>query len=168
MNIFTNVKNVTKHSNMDSLSHIIKEHTVVFLLAMKMWKKVKLTTCFHKFPKYESTNFLCQIICNTICFSQMLKTEKKTLFLNNKKIIFFFNWEILVKNSSISYSENSWNHVVNSIIVTCDKCGEQFLHRGALQQHMKKSCTKKNERERAVCDLCSPEQSFSSPNNLIR
>ena len=36
MNIFTNVKNVNKHSNMDSLSHIIKEHTVVFLLAMKM------------------------------------------------------------------------------------------------------------------------------------
>ena len=36
MNIFTNVKNVTRHSNMDSLSHIIKEHTVVFLLAMKM------------------------------------------------------------------------------------------------------------------------------------
>ena len=68
MNIFTNVKNATKHSNMDSLSHIIKEHTVVFLLAMKMWKKVKLMTCFHEFSQYETTNFFYQILYNTNLF----------------------------------------------------------------------------------------------------
>ena len=68
MNIFTNVKNATKHSNMDSLSHIIKEHTVVFLLAMKMWKKVKLMTCFHEFSQYETTNFFYQILDNTYLF----------------------------------------------------------------------------------------------------
>ena len=49
-------------------------------------------------------------------FSQMLKTEKKMPFLTNKTFVFFFNWEILVKKLVDSYLENSWKHVVNSII----------------------------------------------------
>ena len=36
-------------------------------------------------------------------------------FLTNKKFVFVFNWEILVKKFVDSYLENSWKHVVNSI-----------------------------------------------------
>ena len=35
--------------------------------------------------------------------------------MTNKKLVFFFNWEILVKKFVDSYSENSWKHVVNSL-----------------------------------------------------
>ena len=37
-------------------------------------------------------------------------------FLTIKKFLFFFNWEILLKYFLDSYSENSWKHVVSSII----------------------------------------------------
>ena len=52
-------------------------------------------------------------------FSQMPKTKKKIFlpFLTNRKFLFFSNWEILVKKFVVSYSKNSWKHVVSSIIV---------------------------------------------------
>ena len=37
-------------------------------------------------------------------------------FFTNKKIVFFFNWEMLVKEFVDSYLKNSWKHVVSSII----------------------------------------------------
>ena len=58
-----------------------------FLDLPKIWKswvqtlsKVKLTTCFHEFSEYESTNFSYQILCN-ICFdfSYALNWDKKCL-----------------------------------------------------------------------------------------
>ena len=55
---------------------------------------------FSEFSEYESTNF-------SFDFSQMLKTEKKPVFLTNNKFLFFFNIEILVKKFVNSYSENS-------------------------------------------------------------
>ena len=54
----------------------------------------------------------------------MLKTEKKMPFLTNKEFVFFFNWEILVKKFVDSYSENSWKHVVNSIIAMISQASE--------------------------------------------
>ena len=82
----------------------------VWNLRIKPWKsKVKLTTCFLEFSKYESTNYFYKMLCN-ICYD-LLKTEKIMPFLTNKEFVFFLNRETLVKNS---YSENSWKHV-NSI-----------------------------------------------------
>ena len=43
----------------------------------------------------------------------MVKTEKRVPFLTDKD--FFFNWEILVRKFVVSYSENSWKHVMNSL-----------------------------------------------------
>ena len=37
-------------------------------------------------------------------------------FLTNKKFLFFFNWEILLKYFLDSYSENSWKHVMSPSI----------------------------------------------------
>ena len=36
--------------------------------------------------------------------------------MTNKEFVFFFNWEILIKKCVDSDFENSWKHVVNSII----------------------------------------------------
>ena len=49
----------------------------------------------------------------------MPKTKKKIFlpFLTNRNFLFFSNWEILVKKFVVSYSKNSWKHVVSSIIV---------------------------------------------------
>ena len=66
--------------------------------------KVKLTTCFHEFSKYKSTNFFYQIL-DLVWFSQIIKTEEKMPFLTNKEFVFFFNWEILVKKFVDSYSK---------------------------------------------------------------
>ena len=80
---------------------------------------VKQTTCFHNFPEYESTNFFYQILCN-ICidFLTCSKLWKNVFFFyfTNKEFVFFFKWEILMKKLVDSYSENSWKHVVSSII----------------------------------------------------
>ena len=79
---------------------------------------IELTTCFHEFSEYKCTNFFHQILHNIIFyfFKYIRKTEKKQAFwTSNKKFIFFFNWEILVKKIIDYYSENSWKHVVSSI-----------------------------------------------------
>ena len=70
-------------------------------------RKVKLTTCFHEFSKYESTNFF-----YFFWFSQKPKTEKKYSFG------FLFqlrNIDWVKKKFVDSYSENSWKDVVISI-----------------------------------------------------
>ena len=63
---------------------------------------VKLMICFHNFFEYESTNFYQRLPSTKYLFwfSQILKTEKK-YFLTNKNFVFFFNWELLVKNWQI-------------------------------------------------------------------
>ena len=90
--------------------------TMIKLKSVKLWKMilsdnfcfilVKLTACFHEFSKYEFTNFLYKILCNT-CFDSFKcsKLRKKMPFLTNKELVFFFNWEILVKKFVDSYSE---------------------------------------------------------------
>ena len=50
-------------------------------------------------------------------FCQMFKNEQKLHFFTHKEFVFFFNWEILVAKFVDSYLENSWKHVMNSIIV---------------------------------------------------
>ena len=94
-----------------------------FLDLPKIWKswvqtlsKVKLTTCFHEFSEYESTNFSYQILCN-ICFdfSYALNWIRKKPCLTHKEFVFIFNWKILEKKFVDLYSENSWKHVVSSI-----------------------------------------------------
>ena len=80
---------------------------------------VKFTTYFHEYSKYESTNFFHQdqILCN-ICFDFLTcsKLRKKCLFCPIRVLLLFFNWEIWVKKFVDSHSENSWKHVVISII----------------------------------------------------
>ena len=70
--------------------------------------QVELTTCFYEFFNYESTNFF-HIMQYLFAFFQMFKTGKKCLFWT---IINFtaekYGWKI-------SYSENSWKHVVSLI-----------------------------------------------------
>ena len=44
------------------------------------------------------------------------------LLLNNKEFVFLINWEILMKKFVNSYSENSWKHVVSSILDHWSKC----------------------------------------------
>ena len=44
------------------------------------------------------------------------KVRKRMPFLTNKEFVPFFNWEILVTKFVDSYSENSWNHAVSSLI----------------------------------------------------
>ena len=96
---------------------------LIILMRQSLASQVKLTTCFHKFSEYESTNFFYQTLI-IICYG-LLKTEKKKHFLINKEFVFFFNWKVLVRKFVESYSKNSWKHVMNSLSV-CTVDGQRF------------------------------------------
>ena len=77
-----------------------------------------------------------QKIVRCICFDflQCSKLRKKMPFLTNKEFVFFFYWEILVTKFVDLYSENSWKHVVSSIIVKnlfliCERHLSETLHK---------------------------------------
>ena len=66
-------------------------------------------------------------------FSNAQNWEKMP-FLTNKEFVFFFYWEILVTKFVDLYSENSWKHVVSSIIVKnlfliCERHLSETLHK---------------------------------------
>ena len=76
---------------------------------------VKLTTCFHEFFKYESTNFSTKYYITFVLIFANPQNWDKLPFVINKEFVFFFNWELLVFVDS--YLEKSWKHVMSSIIV---------------------------------------------------
>ena len=62
----------TTHPNEDTHGTEVPETPLRLLI------KVKLTTCFHEFSEYESTNFFYQILNNILY--DLLKNENKMLF----------------------------------------------------------------------------------------
>ena len=51
-----------------------------------------------------------------LIFSRAQNWEKMSFLPNKEFVVVFFNWEIWVKKFVDSHSENSWKHVVISII----------------------------------------------------
>ena len=81
---------------------------------------IELKTCFHKFYKYESTNFPTNIF----------QLKKKTNFLLIKKCIIFSVlsiWENQNKCFTIIDRKNSWKHVVSLTFEICATAFFQFL-----------------------------------------
>ena len=74
----------------------------------------------------------------------MLKTQwKKSLFWPIcKEFVSFFNWELWVKKFVDSYTENSWKHVVSSII---DLIGVVRQTEKASQNFMPKNAENTNQ-----------------------
>mgnify|MGYP007045155870 CR=1 FL=1 len=83
-------------------------------------------TTFRSSSRHVFTNFLYTnrrifstkyyvTLCNIrLSFLKCSKLSRNAFF---GQFVFFFNWEILVKKFIDSYFENSWKHVVNSILV---------------------------------------------------
>ena len=61
------------------------------LMRQSLASQVKLTTCFHEFSEYESTNFFSQN------FLWLAQNWKKCHSLINKEFVLFFNWKIWVQ-----------------------------------------------------------------------
>ena len=80
----------------EALSSALKKHLAPTLLKLTsqneaVRKKVKLTTWFHEFYEYESTNFFYQIF--VLIFSNAQNWEKMS-FLASKEFVFFRVWKI--------------------------------------------------------------------------
>ena len=78
---------------------------------------------FTNFPNPNLQIFSTKYYVILFGFSQKLKTEEKKCFFRPiyMEFVFFFNWEILVEKFVDSYLENSWKHVVSSILETLDE-----------------------------------------------
>ena len=69
---------------------------------------------FSRISRIRIYDFFHQLLCdNMFWFSQMLITEKKMSFFEQKEIFLLFQLKKFVG----SYSKNSWKHVVSSILV---------------------------------------------------
>ena len=75
---------------------------------------VKRSSSGHDFTNFPNTNLR---IFSTKYYVHLVKSKlRKMPCLTNKEFVFFFNWEILGEKFVDSYLENSWKHVLSSII----------------------------------------------------
>ena len=112
--IFQDSINKLRRKVRSTNSHIAKEESALHENIANIRSSSR-----HVFTNFPTTNlqfFFYQILCSVYFdFLKCSKLRKKLLFLTNKKFVFFFNWEILVKKFLDSHSGNSEKHVVSSI-----------------------------------------------------
>ena len=64
------------------------------------------------------TNITKYYVIFVMIFSNCSKLRRRWMpFLSNREFVIFFKWEILLKKFVDLYLENSWKHVVSSILV---------------------------------------------------